>query len=370
MSATIGNKLKFTIFGESHGVAIGGIIDGLLPGIKLDMEYINEQMDRRRPGRNDMSTPRKESDKAEILSGLFDGVTTGAPLAFEIRNSDQHSRDYEKTKSLMRPSHADYTGHIKYSGYNDYRGGGHFSGRITAALTFAGAISSMILEQVGITVNAHVLSIGNISDDKFDSQTANKELREKLKTMDLPVLNQAKGNLMRELILETKSKNDSVGGVVECSAIGLPAGIGSPFFDSVESKLAHIMFSVPAIKGIEFGDGFEISKLRGSKANDSMHIDNFAINHKSNHNGGILGGITNAMPLIFRVAVKPTPSIGLTQETIDIQTKTDSQIEIKGRHDPCIVPRVVPVIESAAALVLLDMILDEMPNLIKQSYQL
>lgn len=366
MSATIGNKLKFTIFGESHGVAIGGIIDGLVPGIKLDMTFINNQMNRRRPGSSDISTPRSEADKVEILSGIFDGATTGTPLAFEIRNTNQHSSDYEKTKNLMRPGHADFTGHIKYNGYNDYRGGGHFSGRITAPLTFAGAIALLILSKAGIKINAHVLSIGDISDERFDPITGNIELSDKLKTMEIPVLNEMKARLMKECILDAKNHKDSVGGVVECAITGIPAGIGSPFFGSVESRLAQMMFAIPAIKAVEFGDGFNLAKIRGSEANDAMEIRGDEINHTTNHNGGILGGITNAMPIIFRVGIKPTPSIARSQETIDIHTKKNTVIEVHGRHDPCIVPRAVSVIESAAALVLLDMILDEMPELLKR----
>ncbi len=368
MSATLGKKLKLTIFGESHGKAIGGIIDGILPGIRLDMDYIETVMNRRMPGQNNMSTTRKETDKVEILSGVFDGVTTGSPIAFEIRNSNQHSGDYEKTKNLMRPGHADYTGYVKYSGYNDYRGGGHFSGRLTAVLTFAGAIASYVLEKAKIFTIAHVLSIGEVKDENLNPMTGSLELKDKLKQMQLPAIDEEKEVLMRELIQEAKSNMDSIGGVVECAVVGLPVGIGSPFFDSVESRLSHMLFSVPAIKGIEFGDGFEMSKLRGSLSNDQMSIVNGEITHNSNHNGGILGGITNAMPIMFKVAVKPTASISKSQNTVDITNLEDAKIEITGRHDPCIVPRVIPVIESVAAFVILDMIMDEKPEYIKSRW--
>ena len=370
MSTTLGTKLKLTIFGESHGASIGGVIDGILPGVKLDMDYIEAVMKRRMPGQNDMSTPRKEADKAEILSGIFNGITTGAPIAFESRNSNQHSSDYEKTKNLMRPGHADYTGYMKYKGYSDYRGGGHFSGRLTAVLTFAGAIASYILEGANIFTTAHVLSIGEVVDENLNSMTGSAQLRDRLKQMELPVISEEKEILMRNLIQDAKANHDSIGGVVECAITGVPAGIGSPFFDSVESRLSHMLFSIPAVKGIEFGDGFEMSKARASMVNDEMSIIDGEVTHKSNHNGGILGGITNAMPIIFKTAIKPTPSIAMSQNTVDINNSSDAIIEIKGRHDPCIVPRVVPVIESVSAFVILDMMLDENPEYIKSRWSL
>lgn len=355
MSGMWGNKIKLSIFGESHGRAIGITIDGIEPGMELDLEYINKEMSRRAPGKSELSTPRKEGDNFEILSGFFNGRTTGTPLCSVIYNKDQHSRDYESTKSLMRPSHGDLTGYIKYNGFNDYRGGGHFSGRITAPLVFAGAICRQILEKKGITIGSHIKSIGGIEDDSFDMVSLYSGELEKLRDSNFPLLNKEVEDNMKEAILKAKVEMDSLGGVVEAAAVNLPAGIGSPFFDSVESRIAQLLFSIPAIKGVEFGLGFNIAKLKGSDANDEFYIEDDRIRTYSNNNGGILGGITNGMPLIFRAAVKPTPSIGRAQNTVDIEKRENAKLEIMGRHDPCIVPRVLPVIEAAAAIAILDL---------------
>lgn len=355
MSSMWGNKIKLSIFGESHGRAIGITIDGIEPGVELDLEYINKEMSRRAPGKSEFSTPRKEGDNFEILSGFFNGRTTGTPLCSVIYNKDQHSRDYESTKGLIRPSHGDFTGYIKYNGYNDYRGGGHFSGRITAPLVFAGAICKQILEKKGIIIGSHIKSIGGIEDDSFDMVTLYNEELKKLRSSNFPLLNKEAENSMREAILKAKSEKDSLGGIVEAAALNLPAGIGSPFFDSVESRIAQLLFSIPAIKGVEFGLGFNIAKLKGSDANDEFYIEENRIKTYSNNNGGILGGITNGMPLIFRAAIKPTPSIGRAQNTVDIEKRENAKLEIMGRHDPCIVPRVIPVIEAVAAIAILDL---------------
>lgn len=355
MSGIWGNKLKLSIFGESHGKAIGITIDGIEPGHKLDLEYINKEMSRRAPGKSELSTSRKEADSFEILSGYFNGRATGTPLCAVIYNNDQHSKDYEATKSLVRPSHGDLTGYIKYNGFNDYRGGGHFSGRITAPLVFAGAICKQILENKDIIIGSHIKSIGEIVDYSFDRVSVNGEALKNLRNMDFPLLNKEIEEKMKEEILNAKVEKDSVGGVIEVAALNLPAGIGSPFFDSLESSLAHLLFSVPAIKGVEFGLGFDITKRRGSKANDEYYMDGNTVKTYSNNNGGILGGITNGMPLIFRAAVKPTPSIGRVQNTVDIENGVNTKLEIKGRHDPCIVPRVLPVIEAVAAIAILDL---------------
>ncbi len=352
-----GNNIKISIFGESHGIALGINISGLPSGILLDMEAIEKEMERRAPGRSKIATARKEGDKVEILSGIFEGRTTGAPLCGIIRNGDTRSQDYSKLKSLMRPGHSDYPAMIRYNGFNDVRGGGHFSGRITAPLVFAGSIARQILKEKGITIGAHIKSINSVEDDSFNPLAIDEALLASLKEGDIATINKAKGEEMRELILATKKQADSLGGVVECAVTGIPAGIGNPFFDSVESTLAHLMFSVPAVKGIEFGAGFGITKMKGSEANDSYYYDGDEIKTKTNNNGGILGGITNGMPIIFRAAVKPTSSIGLYQDTVDVTNKVNEKLQVVGRHDPCIVTRAVVVIESVTALGILDLMM-------------
>lgn len=357
MSGIWGNKLKVSIFGESHGVGIGITIDGLPSGFEINMDEVLKEMARRAPGKSKLSTARKESDAPEILSGFFEGKTTGTPLCAVIRNSDMHSKDYGKLKDLMRPGHADYPGFIRYSGFNDYRGGGHFSGRITAPLVFAGAICKQILESKGIIIGSHVKSIGKVEDKSFDEVELNTELLSQLKNNELPLLIPEKEDEMRNTILEAKKEGDSVGGTIECTVLGINSGIGNPFFDSVESTLAHLMFSVPAVKGIEFGKGFLMSELRGSECNDEYYYDGEEIKTYTNNNGGITGGITNGMPILFKVGIKPTPSISKNQRTIDIAEKKTSELVIEGRHDPCIVQRAVPVIEAATAIGILDLVL-------------
>jgi chorismate synthase len=360
MSGMWGNKIKLSIFGESHGKAIGIVIDGLKAGTEIDLEYIRKQMKRRAPGFSKLSTPRKEQDEFEILSGYFNGRATGTPLCAVIQNSNTHSKDYEKTASLLRPGHADFTGKIKYRGFNDYRGGGHFSGRLTAPIVFAGALCRKILEEKGIFIGSHIKSIGTIEDPKsFKFTSIEKSSLEKLSESKFPVLDENCGEKMQQYILKVKEEGDSLGGIVETGVVNLPPGIGDPFFDSVESTISGLLFSIPAVKGVEFGEGFDISKMKGSEANDEYFIsDNNAIKTYTNNNGGILGGITDGMPLIFRTCIKPTPSISKTQKTVDIEKREDALLEIKGRHDPCIVPRAVPVIEAAAALSLLNLMED------------
>ncbi|KDR94493.1 chorismate synthase [Peptoclostridium litorale DSM 5388] len=358
MSATWGRNFKISIFGESHGTAIGAVIDGLPGGVELDIDNIKMHMKRRAPGKNKLSTPRAEGDEFEILSGYFNGKTTGTPLAVMIRNKDRRSNDYEKTKSMLRPGHADYTGMVRYGGFNDYRGGGHFSGRLTAPVVFAGAIAQQILQGMGISVMAHVKSIGSVKDDDFCFENIDPEIAQGLKAMEIPVLDNAKADLMRQEIIKAKDDLDSVGGVIECAVTGVRAGVGDPFFDSVESNIAHIMFSVPAVKGIEFGAGFDISNMKGSQANDEPYIKDGKILHRKNNNGGIVGGITNGMPIVFKAAIKPTPSIGRPQSSVDIEKMSEVELEIEGRHDPCIVQRAIPVIEAGAAIAALDMIME------------
>ena len=356
MSGMWGNNIKISIFGESHGNAIGITIDGVPPGVHINMEEISVEMGRRAPGKSKLSTQRKEEDIPEILSGYFEGKTTGTPICAIIRNSNSKSKDYSKIKNVMRPGHADYTGRIKYDGFNDYRGGGHFSGRITAPLVFAGAICKQILSTKGISVAAHVNSIGNIKDDSFLDVALSEELINSFKNKELSLINKNLEQLMRDEILKAKKEMDSIGGTIECAVLGVKPGIGSPFFDSIESTLSHLIFSVPAVKGIEFGRGFDISKMRGSKANDEYYIDDNKIKTKTNNNGGILGGISNGMPIIFNVAIKPTPSIYKEQKTINIDTKEETILAIEGRHDPCIVQRVLPVIEAVTAIGILDLV--------------
>ena len=350
MSGMWGSKIKLSIFGESHGNAIGITIDGLPAGFSIDMDKIMMEMARRAPGKSSLSTPRKESDIPEILSGYFEGKTTGAPLCAIIRNSNTKSKDYSKLKDVMRPGHADYTGAVRYKGFNDYRGGGHFSGRITAPLVFAGAICKQILEVKGIIVSAHINSIGKIKDCSFLESDISDELLNSFKEKELPLINTKLEDEMRQEILSARSSGDSIGGTIECAILGVSPGIGDPFFDSVESTLAHLMFSVPAVKGIEFGKGFDISKMRGSEANDEYYLENGNIKAKTNNNGGILGGITNGMPIIFNVAIKPTASIFKEQNTVNIVTMEETTLCIEGRHDPCIVQRALPVIEAVAAI--------------------
>lgn len=357
MSAMWGNNIKISIFGESHGNAIGINIDGLPSGFEIDIEKVKFEMARRAPGKSNLSTARNEEDLPEILSGYFEGKTTGTPLCAIIRNKDTRSKDYSKLKDFMRPSHADYSGNIKYLGFNDYRGGGHFSGRITAPLVFAGAICKQILESRAIVIGSHISSIKDIEDKRFDYTNILKDNLSSLKNKELPLLNEELEEKIRHIITQAKYEGDSVGGTIECAVAGIEAGIGNPFFDSVESTLSHLIFSVPAVKGIEFGEGFNITKLYGSEAKDEYYYEDGIVKTKSNNNGGILGGITNGMPIVFKVAIKPTASILKEQDTIDIKNKTNVKFRVEGRHDPCIVQRAVPVIEAVTAIGILDLIM-------------
>lgn len=355
MSANWGKFIELSIFGESHGKAIGINIGRLPSGIAIDMNQVNEEMKRRAPGNNSLSTARKETDQVEILSGLYNGKTTGAPLCAVIYNSDQHSKDYSILKSHMRPGHSDYAAYMKYHGNNDIRGGGHFSGRLTAPIVFAGAIAKQILQSKGIYIGAHILSIAHIKDQCFTTHIDVDTLT-MLKQQLYPVLNQNVFIEMEEVVHQAKSNLDSVGGQIECAIIGLKAGVGDPFFDSMESTISSLMFSIPAVKSIEFGSGIEMTYKKGSEVNDCYYYINDQVRTKTNHNGGIVGGITNGMPITFKVGIKPTPSIARKQDTIDIMSKSNTQLEIKGRHDPCIVFRAVAVVEAMAALAVLERI--------------
>lgn len=357
MSGMWGNRLQLSIFGESHGEGIGIVINGLPVGFSPDLDEVKRQMTRRMGGQDPFSTARKEPDEVEIVSGLFENCVTGAPLCGMIRNTDKRSGDYAALKERARPSHADYTGFIKYRGFNDPRGGGHFSGRITAPLVFAGSLARQVLAQKGIAIGGHIRSIGPVEDRRLAPEEITADVISKLTYDPFPVLSPEKGEEMRKEILDARSECDSVGGRVEIAVTGLPAGLGEPFFDSMESVLSHLLFSVPAVKGVSFGSGFDIAAMRGSKANDPLCTEDGKIKTKTNHNGGICGGITNGMPLVFEVAVKPTPSIAQEQDTVNLRTLEAEKMQIKGRHDPCIVPRAVVVLESVAALGILEMLL-------------
>ncbi|WP_029488284.1 chorismate synthase [Candidatus Epulonipiscium viviparus] len=356
MNNTFGKNIGISIFGESHGAGIGVVIGGLPAGIELDFKQIEKEMERRAPGRDKLSTARKESDLPIIQSGIWENHTTGAPLCALIKNSDTHSKDYSILKTNMRPGHADYTGNIRYAGFNDYRGGGHFSGRITAPLVFAGAVAKQILDKKGITIGAHISQIASIKDTKFDSQSVSSDDFGVLLKKELPVIDDSKIENMRAKILNAKADGDSVGGKIECAVVGIPAGLGNPFFDSVESIIAHLAFSVPAVKGIDFGAGDKFAEFYGSEANDEFYIKDGVVATKTNNNGGILGGITNGSPIIFEVIIKPTPSIAKEQDTVNIETKEEVKLQIKGRHDPCIVQRAVVVIEAIAAIAILELL--------------
>ena len=339
--------MRHMIFGESHGPAIGVVLEGVPAGLELDLEQVQRELDRRKPGQDPTATARKESDLVEVLSGVFEGKTTGAPLAMVIHNSDQHSKDYESIRYTPRPSHGDYAGFIKSRGCLDYRGGGHFSGRLTAPLVAAGAVAKQVLAGRGVQVGAHISSIYGICDAALEDPEELKAVAEK----PFPVLDDSKGEEMRQAILEAKEEQDSVGGAIECAVTGLPAGLGAPDFGcNVEGIFAQYLFAVPAVKGIEFGAGVAFSLMRGSEANDPFAVEDGQVVTKTNHAGGINGGITNGMPVTFEVTIRPTPSISLPQESVDLRTGEETEIEIHGRHDPCIVPRAVPVIEAAAAL--------------------
>lgn len=355
MSSTLGDKIKISVFGESHGNGIGVVVDGLPAGVKIDLDKVLAQMARRAPGKDKTATPRKESDLPRILSGMLDDTLTGAPLCAVIENTNTRSGDYGNLLSCPRPGHSDYTAFVKYSGANDIRGGGHFSGRLTAPIVFAGAVCRQILEQKGIKIAAHISSIGKVSDKSFDPVNIENELIDRLNLSSFALIDQSAEVKMREVVESARMSLDSVGGTIECAVTGIDAGFGDPMFDGVEGVIAKAVFGVPAIKGIEFGKGFELSQMRGSESNDPFEYKEGKVVTSTNNCGGILGGITNGMPIIFKAAVKPTPSISQKQQTVDLQTKQNAELEIKGRHDPCIVPRAVPVIEAVTAIAIINL---------------
>ena len=356
MSSTWGEKVKISVFGESHGNGIGVVIDGLPSGFSVDMDKVLCQMARRAPGKDKTATPRKESDLPKILSGMLNDTTTGAPLCAVIENTNTKSGDYSGLLDCPRPGHSDYTAFVKYGGFNDIRGGGHFSGRLTAPIVFAGAVCRQILESKGINIAAHISSIADVCDDEFDSVNTDLSLIKRLNNSSFALINEGVEPKMREAVEKARMSLDSVGGTVECIITGVNAGFGEPMFGGVEGVISSIIFGIPAVKGIEFGKGFELTKMLGSQSNDAFCYKDGNVVTKTNNCGGILGGITNGMPIVFKTAIKPTPSIAKEQDTVNLVTKENAKLSVHGRHDPCIVPRAVPVIEAAAAVAVMNIL--------------
>ncbi len=364
---TFGTKFKITSFGESHGKVVGIVIDGIPAGLEFDLNYIQNELDKRKPGQSNLTTSRKEQDKVKVLSGIFNDKTTGAPICLIIENQDVDSSNYEKTKDLLRPSHVDYVILQKFGGFADYRGSGRFSGRITAGFVMAGAVAKQILSMVKISILAYTKSIGNIEDIKDYSLEDIESIKQKREKSRVRALDLELSEKMEKQIEIAKKANDSLGGTISCIIKNVPPGIGGPLFNNLESNLSKGIFSVPAIKGIEFGAGFKASRMMGSEHNDPWTIKEGKIKTTKNDSGGIIGGISTGMPILFTVAVKPTPSIGIIQKTVNIKTMKEEEIKIEGRNDPCIVPRAVVVIESIAAIIILDHLLIEgkIPSVLK-----
>lgn len=352
MKNTIGQNVALTVFGESHGNSVGAVLDGLASGIEVDLEFIKNQLFLRRPVGN-ISTPRVEEDDFVIQSGVFEGKTTGTPICITISNNNTNSKDYGEMRSKARPSHADYTAYQKYHGFEDYRGGGHFSGRVTAGIVALGAICIKALQNKGVFIGTHISRCGEVSDISFNDYKADIVA---LNNKQFAVLDESKAQEMKESILKAKAAGDSVGGILETAVIGMPAGVGEPVFDSIEGLLSHALFGIPAVKGVEFGAGFSIADMHGSEANDSFYYENGSVNSKTNYSGGINGGITSGLPIIFRTAVKPTPTISIPQQTVDFIKGENTVLEAKGRHDPCIVHRARVVVDSITAIVLCDIL--------------
>jgi len=359
MSSSFGHAIKVSLFGESHGPGIGVVIDGLPSGEKIDFDELRRFMARRAPGHSATAAQRREEDVPEILSGMILDTTTGTPLAAVIRNTDIRPQDYAKIQHIPRPGHADYAAELKYHGFQDRSGGGHFSGRITAPLTFAGGIALQILRGKGIHIGAHLASVGGIEDTPFDPVRVSGDELETLSRKPFPVIRDDAGEAMRKRIADIAAQKDSVGGVIECAVTGFPGGMGSPMFDGLENRLAQVLFGIPAVKGVDFGAGFRAAEMRGSEHNDAFRLHDGKVITETNRHGGILGGISTGMPILFRIAVKPAPSIAMPQNSVDLNAGTNTVLEIAGRHDPCIAPRAVPVTEAASAIVLLDILTEE-----------
>lgn len=359
MNGNWGGKLRLTLFGESHGPAIGMVMDGLPAGLSIDLSEIQADLDRRAPGRSELATSRREPDRVRVLSGLYQGKTNGAPLCGVVENTNTRSGDYAALARLMRPGHADYPAWVKHRGHADPRGGGAFSGRLTAPVVFAGAVARQVLAPMGIMVGAHITQIGSLRDAAWQGvEDVTCEGLSALRESPFPLLDPTLEQPMRDLVLQAKAQGDSVGGAVACGAAGVPAGWGEPFFGSVETVLSSLLFSIPAVKAVEFGAGRAFAGMQGSEANDPYVLKDGRVRTVSNHNGGVLGGITTGMPLLLWVAVKPTPSIALPQRTVDVAAMEEAELRITGRHDPCIVPRAVPVVEAAVWTGLLALALE------------
>lgn len=359
MSSSFGKNIKVSVFGESHGQGIGVVVDGFPAGEKIDTDFLQKFMSRRAPGKNKFGTKRNEADEVQFLSGIVNNTLTGSPLSGIILNTNQRSGDYKNLELVPRPSHADFTAYVKYKGFSDMRGGGHFSGRITAPICIAGGIAKQILERKKIYIGAHLLSIGNLEDEKYDSVNLNKDILKIVEERDFPTIDEEISDKMKEIIEEFRMSEDSIGGIIQAGVIGLPIGLGNPMFDGVENNIAKVMFGIPGVKGIEFGSGFEGTKLNGSVHNDDFVLEAGKVVTKTNNNGGIIGGITNGMPLLLKVAMKPTPSISKEQKSVNLSSREEEKLIIKGRHDPCIAVRAVPVVESVIAITLLDLLIDE-----------
>jgi len=358
MGSSFCGNIKISIFGQSHSGGIGVVIDGLPAGEKIDMDALNAFLKRRAPGGKAWATPRKEADTPEFLSGLVNDVTCGAPLSAVIRNTNTRSGDYANLRDIPRPGHADYTAQVKFGGHQDVSGGGHFSGRLTAPLCIAGGICLQLLERRGVAIGAHLLQVGAARDEAYDPVRLTPQTLRLAASREFPVLDEAAGERMLAEILQAKAELDSIGGLIECAASGVPAGLGDPMFDGMENRIARLAFAIPAVKGISFGAGFEAACLRGSQNNDAYHIEGGRVSTITNHAGGILGGITSGMPLIFCAAIKPTPSIAQAQRSISFSRKENATLEVQGRHDPCIAPRAVPCMEAVMAIALLDAMLE------------
>ena len=358
MSSQYGSKLKISLFGQSHSAAIGVVIDGLPAGLPVDLGELQAFLARRAPGQGSHTTARHEADTPEVLSGLVDGLTCGAPLVVLIRNTDVRTQDYEELRDIPRPSHADYPAEVKYHGFQDHTGGGHFSGRLTAPLCIAGGICLQLLKARGITVGAHLARVGAVEDRAFDLVQVSAEDFAQVAGHKLPTLDEEASTAMLAEIEVAAVENDSIGGVIECAAIGLPVGLGDPLFEGVDNRIVQAIFGIPAVKGVEFGNGFAAAELRGSANNDPFYFgEGGEVLTRTNNSGGILGGLTTGMPLIVRVAFKPTPSIAREQESVNLRTGESATLQVKGRHDPCVAVRAVPVVEAAVALALYDALL-------------
>ena len=358
MSSMYFGSLKLSIFGQSHSGGIGVVVDGLPAGERIDPDALQIFLNRRAPGRNAWSSPRSEADMPEFLSGLVDNVTCGAPLCAVIRNTDAHPGDYDALRDIPRPGHADYPASVRFGGHQDVAGGGHFSGRLTAPLCVAGGICMQILERRGIQIGAHLLRVGTVEDTPFDPVDLSQDMLLAAAGRDFPVLNVEAGEAMRREIEKMRTEQDSIGGVVECAAIGVPAGLGDPMLDGMENRIARLAFAVPAVKGVEFGNGFAAAQLRGSENNDAYFMDNDRVRARTNHAGGILGGLTTGMPILFRAAIKPTPSIAREQDSVSLFRRENTKLCIQGRHDPCIAPRAAACMEAVLAIAILDAMLE------------